>query len=106
MISCHSLETLLLDERPELEEGTMNYDGIELWVFYLGEEILSDYNLHRMALSGSDENMMLFLKELKPFLVVTVDNLTDSLLIDVFMAFASEILHDFLKRDEPTGVYG
>jgi hypothetical protein len=59
-----------------------------------------------MSLGGPDEDVMLSLLDFKSFLIVCVDYFSDMLLVDIFMSFCSEILHELLEWNVATGVNG
>jgi hypothetical protein len=106
VVSGHSLESFGLDERPELGKGAVNDHGVHCWIDDLDKQIFSIDDLHGVSLGGTDESMVLLLLNLESLLFVAVHYLSDSMLVDVLMAFSSHILHHLFKRNITAGVNG
>ena len=53
-----------------------------------------------MALTSSDEYMMFSFLNLESLLIVIIDNLSNSLLVDIFLSLFPQISHDLFQRNK------
>lgn len=106
MIPGHPLETFLLDQRPKFGESSVDDSGIERWVCDFGEQFFGIDHFHGMALGGSNELVMLPLLDFEALLIVVIDDVPDSLLVDVLAPLPPQELQYLLEGDVTAGLNG
>lgn len=96
VISGHSFESFCFDEVPKFQKSSVDDHWIKGRVFYFSEQFFRTHNFHGMSLGSSNEDMMFSLLDFKSLFVVSINNLSNPLFINVFMTFAFEELNDLL----------
>ncbi len=84
----------------------MNNSWIELVVCDFSKQFLRMNLFDGMALSSSDEHVVLPFLYFEPFFVTACNNVPDSVLIYILAPFPSQALHHFFKWNIATRLYG